>query len=308
MADPGRGTRVPAGWHADPSGRGGLRYWDGTSWTAHTSVGHGSVLPAATPRSRRWAIAMAAGAGLLLVGAAALVAEDAPTSPATSKPTPLLSGPSTPAPESPAKRVPAGVPTGAAQAVVTGIVDGDTIDTDQGRVRLLGIDTPERGAPLAELATAMTAKYAVIGSTVWLVQTPGSDPVDRYGRLVRVVYTGAGIDVSAVVTLSGLASAMPQYSTDYLDEEAAAKARRVGLWAAPESVAPRPKAVAEPPSPAPAASRRPAGNCDPNYSPCVPAVSYDLDCRDVGFRVKVLRSDPHRFDRDRDGWGCESFG
>jgi hypothetical protein len=33
----------------------------------------------------------------------------------------------------------------------------------------------------------------------------------------------------------------------------------------------------------------------------------DLDCADVGHTVKVTGSDPHRLDRDGDGWGCESF-
>lgn len=34
---------------------------------------------------------------------------------------------------------------------------------------------------------------------------------------------------------------------------------------------------------------------------------YDLDCADVGHTVKVTGADPHRLDRDRDGWGCESY-
>jgi uncharacterized RDD family membrane protein YckC len=28
-------AHVPASWYADPDGRGGLRYWDGTTWTEH---------------------------------------------------------------------------------------------------------------------------------------------------------------------------------------------------------------------------------------------------------------------------------
>ncbi|MDB5171160.1 MAG: hypothetical protein JWO35_854 [Candidatus Saccharibacteria bacterium] len=50
-----------------------------------------------------------------------------------------------------------------------------------------------------------------------------------------------------------------------------------------------------------------ASNCDPNYTPCVPNVSYDLDCPDIGFSVRVIGSDPHRFDGDHDGYGCESY-
>lgn len=51
----------------------------------------------------------------------------------------------------------------------------------------------------------------------------------------------------------------------------------------------------------------PRNNCDPNYTPCVPLVSYDLDCPDIGFRVTVIGSDPHRFDREGDGIGCEAY-
>lgn len=57
----------------------------------------------------------------------------------------------------------------------------------------------------------------------------------------------------------------------------------------------------------PPSSSPPSNNCDPNYTPCVPNVSYDLDCGDIGFSVRVIGSDPHRFDRDKDGYGCESY-
>lgn len=58
----------------------------------------------------------------------------------------------------------------------------------------------------------------------------------------------------------------------------------------------------------PAAAPKPASNCDPNYTPCVPNVSYDLDCPDIGFRVTVIGSDRHGFDgNDNDGLGCESY-
>lgn len=48
-------------------------------------------------------------------------------------------------------------------------------------------------------------------------------------------------------------------------------------------------------------------SCDPSYpSLCLPVGSADLDCSDVsqsGFAVR--QPDPHRFDRDKDGIGCE---
>jgi hypothetical protein len=50
--------------------------------------------------------------------------------------------------------------------------------------------------------------------------------------------------------------------------------------------------------------------CDPNYSGfCVPNVSYDLDCPDIGHMVYVVGYDYHGFDgNDNDGIGCESYG
>jgi len=50
------------------------------------------------------------------------------------------------------------------------------------------------------------------------------------------------------------------------------------------------------------------GNCDPSYPDvCIASPPPDLNCADVpdkGFTV--LPSDPHGFDRDGDGVGCES--
>ena len=48
-------------------------------------------------------------------------------------------------------------------------------------------------------------------------------------------------------------------------------------------------------------------NCDPNYTPCVPNVSYDLNCSDIRFRVRVIGNDRYRLDKDGDGVGCETY-
>ena len=75
------------------------------------------------------------------------------------------------------------------------------------------------------------------------------------------------------------------------------------------TVAVLPAATSSPaPAPAPAPVPAPGGACDPNYAGyCVPIVSYDLDCGDIGHRVTVVGVDIHHFDSDGDGIGCESY-
>jgi micrococcal nuclease len=47
--------------------------------------------------------------------------------------------------------------------------------------------------------------------------------------------------------------------------------------------------------------------CDPSYpTVCIPPAPPDLDCPDIAERrFEVLPPDPHRFDGDSDGIGCE---
>ena len=48
--------------------------------------------------------------------------------------------------------------------------------------------------------------------------------------------------------------------------------------------------------------------CDPSYpTVCIPSPPPDLDCGEIPFRrFEVIGSDPHGFDGDGDGVGCES--
>ena len=49
--------------------------------------------------------------------------------------------------------------------------------------------------------------------------------------------------------------------------------------------------------------------CDPSYPTlCIPVGSPDLDCKDITTpSFPVLRADPHAFDADHDGLGCEPW-
>lgn len=58
--------------------------------------------------------------------------------------------------------------------------------------------------------------------------------------------------------------------------------------------------------PRPATTQPPAQNCDPSYPDfCIPPPPPDLDCAS-GSDFTVRPPDPHGFDREGDGLGCES--
>jgi len=72
---------------------------------------------------------------------------------------------------------------------------------------------------------------------------------------------------------------------------------------------PAPSAQPSPsPSLAPSPSPSPRANCDPSYpTVCIPPPPPDLDCGDIPYRnFPVKQPDPHRFDSDKDGVGCET--
>jgi endonuclease YncB( thermonuclease family) len=82
-----------------------------------------------------------------------------------------------------------------------------------------------------------------------------------------------------------------------------------GLTSQPASDAQQPAPAAQPAPQQPAAPAQDArANCDPSYPTiCIPVNSADLDCPDIADRrFPVVGADPHRFDGDNDGIGCES--
>ncbi len=52
----------------------------------------------------------------------------------------------------------------------------------------------------------------------------------------------------------------------------------------------------------------PENNCDPSYpTVCIPPWPPDLDCGEIRYvNFEVLQDDPHGFDGDKNGIGCES--
>lgn len=80
---------------------------------------------------------------------------------------------------------------------VTRVVDGDTLDTTVGRVRVAVADSCEWGSPGGRAATA-DAHALLDGQTVRLVVVGDRDR-ERYGRLLRKVVLSDGRDFGAVM-------------------------------------------------------------------------------------------------------------
>jgi len=115
---------------------------------------------------------------------------------------------------------------------VIGIADGDTITVLHARrperIRLSGIDAPEKGQPFGERARQFTARLA-FGHEV-TVRVSGRD---RYGRLLAEVLRSDGRSLNQELVRAGYAWWYRRYSNDAALAELEAQARlaRVGLWA-----------------------------------------------------------------------------
>ena len=125
-------------------------------------------------------------------------------------------------------------------ARVTKIVDGDTIRTTKGTIRLVGVDTPEQGRCNATKATAKTRRLVPVGSRVTLTRPKGNNNTDRYGRLLRYVSRN-GVDVGGALIKAGLADARYDSRDGYPRH---AKQARYRSWDAryPDKPCPEPAA------------------------------------------------------------------
>jgi micrococcal nuclease len=199
-------------------------------------------------------------------------------------------------------------------ARVAAVIDGDTIALTTGtRVRLLQIDTPEVGSGecYSRAAARELRRLLPVGTSVTLEADAALDRVDRYGRLLRYVRVG-GRNVNVELVRRGAATVYlyrgerGRYAGSLLSAARDARSARRGLWGACRAIW-DPSGLATTSPKATSSSGGGGGGCDPSYPDfCIPSPPPDLDCADIaqhGFRV--VGDDPHRFDGDRDGVGCE---
>ncbi|MBY0356731.1 MAG: thermonuclease family protein [Candidatus Obscuribacterales bacterium] len=115
---------------------------------------------------------------------------------------------------------------------VVGISDGDTItvlhDGRREKIRLSGVDCPEKSQPFGKQAKLYTADQC-FGQQV----TVRSQGRDKYGRTIGEIILPNGQSLNNELVRSGNAWWYRRYSQDSSLEqlESSAKQQQVGLWA-----------------------------------------------------------------------------
>lgn len=182
-------------------------------------------------------------------------------------------------------------------ATVVRVIDGDTIEVDLDgslyTVRYIGMNTPETNHPSRGLEfygreASARNRQLVEGKTVRMERDVSA--TDRFDRLLRYVYVGEQM-VNAALISEGYAVAKTyppdvKFADIFKELQQEAIEKRRGAWAT---------------SPALAVA------CDPSYPTiCVPQNADPMTCEDIpSIPFPVLRPDPHGFDPDGDGVGCE---
>lgn len=206
------------------------------------------------------------------------------------------------------------------------VVDGDTLDVlvngASVRIRLIGVDTPETvdsrktvqcfGKEASEKASSLLSS-----KSIRLEYDASQGERDKYNRLLAYVFLEDGTNVNQHMIAEGYAhehtyNVPYKYQDSFKRAEESARTSNKGLWSPTTcngdttQSAPFPSASEATHSVTPQNNQ--SSSCDTNYTPCIPNVTYDLDCADIGVQVTVIGSDRHKFDRDKDGYGCESYG
>ena len=124
------------------------------------------------------------------------------------------------------------------EGAVIRVSDGDTLIVRAGevnfRVRLHGIDAPERGQ-----AYGTKARDILAGMVTGAAVTIKVMDVDRYGRLIGMVYAGPLL-VNLELLKQGYAWHYTEYddTAEFARAEAEARKQKRGLWAEPSPIPP----------------------------------------------------------------------
>lgn len=115
------------------------------------------------------------------------------------------------------------------------VIDGDTLVIGDTTIRLHGIDAAET----RQRCVTQDRKIARPGeSAVEILAVLVKDGVacfgtqlDDYGRLIATCRTATGQDINCRLVEDGWAWAFVKHSSDYMEEEASARSKHLGIWA-----------------------------------------------------------------------------
>lgn len=322
---------VPAGWYNDPSSPNQLRWWSGDAWTEHVTLPQPPVTPQPAPLTNDDmptapismdpfaafddvpAVAVQTGAvatGAAQAGTAQTGAAQTwqlgygPSTPASPKPTTAAA----PSPRGLRKRLATPVLVGAAAllliagvaSAVTGGNHQASLTTEERPIALVAEAPSPRPTPTTVTTQKLVDEEEIIGFAATQVDDPSSD---------------AGTSAVTVVGVNGVKT--KSYRVTYengtetsrtLISEAITRAPVDQVTAIGSYVAPAPVVQAAPVTLVPQAG----GECDPNYSGCVP-IDTDVDCAGGSGNgpsyadgpVEVIGTDIYDLDSNGDGFACE---
>ncbi len=165
---------------------------------------------------------------------------------------------------------------------VTQVIDGDTIRINEHSIRFALSSAPELGQSNGEKAREFIGDICPVGSEA-LVDEDDGQTEGSYGRIVAVIYCND----------RNLNSELLDANFGHIATEFCSKSEfSETVWAQKHGCS---EDKSEP------------ENCDPSYPDfCIASAPPDLDCGDISHRnFTVLQPDPHGFDGNYDGIGCE---
>ena len=220
------------------------------------------------------------------------------------------------------------LPVGVVPATLEWVTDGDTINVVingvSSPVRLILIDTPETKDPNDPVECyGAEASYflrsLLSDPTAQLYLEKDVSDTDRYDRLLRYAWlkfdSGAVVQVNEAIVRSGY-GVLSTWPPDVKWEEPIREAQQfavrhgLGLWAkcggADTAIGDSAQATF-PSGSQPVGIAATTSQCEAAYPDiCIPLGSPDIDCGQISDRrFTVLPPDPHNFDSDMDGIGCE---
>ena len=113
------------------------------------------------------------------------------------------------------------------------VIDGDTIHIGKNKIRLHGIDAPEKNQKCVfNNKDWECGKNSTLALREMIENSPvicRINDVDRYKRYIAVCFSDKK-SLNKMMVKNGWAIAYRYYSKDYIDEEFIAKRKKLGIW------------------------------------------------------------------------------